>query len=70
MRPRVLFGFGLLLGLAFAWTLGANALPLGSNESGSKEARCLNRCSSAQEAWRAIGPTGITMNPRRSRAVG
>ncbi|RUX05704.1 hypothetical protein EOA35_07190, partial [Mesorhizobium sp. M8A.F.Ca.ET.023.01.1.1] len=47
VRPRVLFGFGLLLGLAFAWRLGANALPLGSNEPGSKEARCLNRCRSA-----------------------
>src|SRR5207244_9054784 len=32
---------------AFAWRPGANALPLGSNEPRSKEARCLNPFRSA-----------------------
>ena len=35
-----------------------------------KDRRCLKHFRSTQEAWRAIGPTGITMNPRRSRAAG
>ncbi|CCV10585.1 exported hypothetical protein [Mesorhizobium sp. STM 4661] len=69
MRPRVLFGFALAR--AFVWTLGANALPLGHHPGArEKEKECLNRFRSAQEAWRAIGPTGIKMNPRRCRAAG
>ncbi|TRC96345.1 hypothetical protein FJV76_07740 [Mesorhizobium sp. WSM4303] len=51
-RPRVLFGFALARAFvwtsSFVWTLGANALPLGSNpEPRSKDDRCLNHFRSA-----------------------
>lgn len=44
-RPRVLFGFGPSRS-GFAWMIGAGALLLGSDHSGSKEVACSNRCKS------------------------
>ncbi|TGP21990.1 MAG: hypothetical protein E5W56_08280 [Mesorhizobium sp.] len=65
MRPRVLFGFGLLLG-----DPARTHYLSGRTEPRSKDDRCLNHSRSPQEARRAKGPTGINKNPRRSyRAV-